>query len=150
MSQWTHVCGCIRVDAIQGLTSKIDFKKILGNIIEYETDGEWNTKLPLGSEGSIKYDIWTNSDMGEMYAYTISIFGDLRDYEDKEEIKEWFKNVCLNSGLMIRDAVLSIQVEYKSKIILWYDAGYGKQRIEGIEVQKNSMNKKEEGNGTDL
>jgi len=138
MSQWTHVCGCIRVDAIKGLTSKIDFKKILGNIIEYETDGEWSTKLPLGSEGSIKYDIWTNSDMGEMYAYTISIFGDLRNYENKEEIKEWFKNVCLNSGLMIRDAVLSIQVEYKSKIILWYDAGYGKQRIEGIEVQKNS------------
>lgn len=54
MSQWTHVCGCIRVDAIRGLIGDTPstLQKKLGRIVEYEDD-DYETTLPCGSEGSI-------------------------------------------------------------------------------------------------
>lgn len=54
-----------------------------------------------------------------MAAFTIPIYGDLRDYSNIEEIKSWFNGVCDSIG-MIRDAVISIDVEYGAQEIVRY------------------------------
>lgn len=126
MSQWTHVCGCIRIDSIthQGMEEKI--KEALGDIISYDSpSNDWDMAdccpelfTPFGSEGGIKYSIWENPKHNHIAAYTVSIWGDLRDYQNVDEIKQWFNKVLYNSNLIIRDAVLSVDVEYQGKTIL--------------------------------
>ena len=120
MSQWTHVCGCIRVDAIRGLMGDTPstLQKKLGRIVEYE-DEDYETTLPCGSEGSIQYDIIVNPHKEDLAAYVVPIWGDLRDYSNVEEIKNWFNGVC-DSIVMIRDAVISIDVEYGTQEIVRY------------------------------
>ena len=105
MSIWTHVCGCIRVDSIRiGVEKDKDHDKIVHAI---------ERGIPCGSEGPIKYDIWINRDRSCIAAYTVSIFGDLRDYDDIEEIESWFRNACEN--LLVRNAVIHIEVENGNK-----------------------------------
>lgn len=120
MSQWTHVCGCIRVDAIRGLMGDTPstLQKKLGRIVGYE-DEDYETTLPCGSEGSIRYDIIENPDESAMAAFAIPIYGDLRDYSNVDEIKKWFNDVCKSIGL-VRDAVISIDVEYGAQEIVRY------------------------------
>lgn len=117
MSIWTHVNGNIRIDSInRGLTEEI--QQTLGKIITFE-DSDYTTNLPCGSEGSIEYKIWENPDVSDLTAYSISIFGDLRDYENTEEIKNWFIKIL--KDFCIRDAILTITVEENNTIILIYD-----------------------------
>lgn len=120
MSQWTHVCGCIRVDAIRGIIGDAPetLRIKLGKIVRYE-DEDYETTLPCGSEGSIQYDIIVNPDKQDLAAYVVPIWGDLRGYSNVEEIKNWFNGVCDSIG-MIRDAVLSIDVEYGTQEIVRY------------------------------
>ena len=108
MSVWTHVAGCIRVDSFRFMPQP-DFKKIFVKELWDEKDeGECN--MPNGSEGSLDYRIIRNPDA--MSAYTIAIFGDLRDFgkEDKEELVNWWNRV-LNECGMIRQAVLQVIFE---------------------------------------
>lgn len=111
MSKWTHVCGCIRVDALRIVeTNGVErIKSIL----------EEKTKLPCGSEGSIKYEILVNPDEYSTAAYTIPVWGDLRDYDDVAEIENWFNEVC--GKLIIRNAVLNIDVELGEKKTITYE-----------------------------
>lgn len=110
MSQWTHVAGCIRVDAVRIINDPInDIKKVLGKIVRYG-DSDWDTTIPCGSEGSLKYQIIENPDKNCMAAYCIPIWGDLRDYSNVEEIENWFNSCCEN--LIVRNAVLNIDVEF--------------------------------------
>ena len=128
MSQWTHVCGCIRIDCIdhEGVNSKIE--EIFGKTLYYRSPyWEWelqdsNPELytPTGSEGGIEYDVWENPEKSHLASHTISIWGDLRDYCSVDKITEWFNKILYGSGLLIRDAVLSIDVEYQSKTVLLY------------------------------
>lgn len=121
MSYWTHVCGCIRVDSLR--LNKEDNQKdnerieeVLGKIIQFDDiEWDWNitkkykTKLPMGSEGSLKYSIMNNP-LYCIAAHVITIWGDLRDYgeemEDIQYIEDWFNDVC--SKFNIRQAVLTI------------------------------------------
>ena len=110
MSTWTHVSGCIRVDSFSFMPQP-DFKKIFVKSLWNEKDeGECN--MPNGSEGSLDYRIIRNPDPDAMSAYTIAIFGDLRDFgkEDKEELVNWWNRV-LNECGMIRQAVLQVIFE---------------------------------------
>ena len=110
MSTWTHVSGCIRVDSFPFMQQP-DFKKIfVKNLWDEKDDGECN--MPNGSEGSLDYRIIRNPDPDAMSAYTIAIFGDLRDFgkEDKEELVNWWNRV-LNECGMIRQAVLQVIFE---------------------------------------
>ena len=112
MSIWTHVCGCIRVDAMR--SSKIDDVREIENITEklgkivLPLSKDKNTTLPCGSEGSIEYRIISNEDLSNIAAYNIPIWGDLRDYDSVDEIEKWFRDVC--SKLDVRDAVIEIVV----------------------------------------
>ena len=134
MSQWTHVCGCIRIDCFhhEYVNSKIE--EILGKILRYESE-MWGWELqdsnpelytPTGSEGGVEYDVWVNPDKCCVPSHTISIWGDLRDYCSVTQITDWFNKILYHSGLLIRDAVLSIDVERAAKTVLLYKDGADK------------------------
>lgn len=132
MSQWTHVAGCIRYDWLQipGVP-EMDFDKVLG------TPGDLDhmediRNIPAGSEGSIQYEVITNSNHSAIAAYNVVIWGDLRGFADGNvpDIKEWFGR-AINATFkiwiagkqqemrpMIRSAVLKIDVEYGPTYIL--------------------------------
>jgi hypothetical protein len=111
MSVWTHVNGSVRVDGFL-YSRENEIKKALGKIVNYDDD-DWDTDLPCGSEGSLKYTVWTNPDESHIAKHTINIFGDLRDYNDSESIKEWFESVIKKlNPFSIRDAVLTVDVEF--------------------------------------
>lgn len=129
MSQWTHVCGCIRIDRLFDDVNCETIQNALGKALKWESPAEmWDEAenyperyTPTGSEGGIEYDIWENPNHSCMAAYTVSIWGDLRDYNSVNEITNWFNKVLYDSSLIIRDAVLSIDVEYQCKATLVYN-----------------------------
>lgn len=128
MSQWTHICGCVRIDSFFGSTTKAKIEEVFGKILRYESpywewelqDGNPELYTPTGSEGGIEYDIWENPDKSCAASYTVSIWGDLRDYCSVKEISEWFNKILYGSDLPIRDAVLSIDVKWQEKAVLLY------------------------------
>ena len=99
MSQWTHVNCIIRLDGASGLLPDPDTRLL---------------DLPEGSEGGLNSHMWVNPYSSSMARYTLSVFGDLRDFGEKEakELDEWFTKVCGLKNNMIRNAVLEVRVEY--------------------------------------
>ena len=103
MSQWTHLNGQVRIDGFPGHTKKPNF----GTVCD----------VPCGSEGSVRfrYDevgtgiVWTN----------VSIWGDLRDYNDVQEIVNWISKCT--EGYIIRSGILEIDIEYAKMFILRYN-----------------------------
>lgn len=124
MSVWTHVAGVVRVDGIV-----CDFDKVFGKECLWESDNNiWDDAelnpddyMPMGSEGSLEKSVWTNPDAYCMARYTVSVFGDLRDYNDSKAIIEWFKNSC--DKVAVRQAVITIKVEGQEPIIYRYERG---------------------------
>ncbi len=121
MSQWTHVNGNIRFDALR-LTPNEDRKRLellMGKTCSCEdAESKWDEcTVPCGSEGSLCYKIYENPNESAMYAFSVSIWGDLRDYKDLEAIKKWFKNL-LTAWMGIRSAVLEVEVERQKTVIL--------------------------------
>lgn len=117
MSNWTHVAAIVRVDSLRFVEGDIDFERVFGKQISFHSDAsEWDEAmkhperfLPMGSEGSLKMQIWANPDMHSMAAYTIAIFGDLRDHDSAQAIVDWFKDKC--SELFIRQATIIAENE---------------------------------------
>jgi hypothetical protein len=66
--------------------------------------------LPLGSEGSLRKSIWVNPDKNDMASYTVTVFGDLRDHHNPDEIIDWFKGVC--SKFWVRNAIITVKNEW--------------------------------------
>lgn len=111
MSVWTHVAGVIRVDCLRCLGKKPDFNKIfVSEVWNENTFGTCN--MPMGSEGSLDFRVIENPNSASLAAYTVVIFGDLRDFgaEDIHKIEDWWDNVLEQCG-MIRQAILQIQPE---------------------------------------
>ena len=80
--------------------------------------------MPCGSEGSIEFVLHENPSHTSLAAFGVHVFGDLRDFgsdEDVEKIREWFKRVTTTAGVMVRSAILEINVEYGDAIILRYE-----------------------------
>lgn len=131
MSIWTHVAGIIRVDGLRiDDDYNPDWDKIIGKELNCEdpkvvrkirSDYIKNpeTFMPCGSEGSLKKVIWENPDKSSLAGYTVSIFGDLRDYSDLVKIEKWFTKVC--SKLWIRDAVITADCELGSRFTAYWD-----------------------------
>lgn len=122
MSNWTHVAGIIRIDDIRIGNTTPDFDKIIGKECLYESADEvWEDAdkhpqdyLPMGSEGSLKKSVWINPDRSCVAAYTVSIFGDLRDHDDPNAIIRWFKDKIreLCERFIIRQATITVDNEY--------------------------------------
>jgi len=129
MSQWTHVCGCIRYDALRmdGMPYSTieDIKKLVGNTVSFDDpEKKWDKcNVPCGSEGSIQFVFWSNPSPNSLSAFTVAVFGDLRNFgkDDVPKIREWFNKVTTGKGVMVRNAIVEICVEYeKEPIILRY------------------------------
>ncbi len=120
MSKWTHVNGAIRFDCLRGAIpghNRQGIEKILGSTCDFgDPDHVWKAcTVPKGSEGSIQFAIHENPNKDAISAFMVQIWGDLRNYEDYEEIKEWFygiPNRAKESSICIRSAVLEIDIEY--------------------------------------
>ena len=118
MSIWTHVVGNIRVDGIPNVNCSVDdIKAKLGKICTFE-HWEDDVNLPCGSEGSLQYDV-IEYDYG-MPWITIPIWGDLRDFNDTEMIKSWWRNTLKDIGI-IRDAVLLLYIDRNIPVVLTHN-----------------------------
>ena len=114
-----HVAGIIRIDAIRPLlSSEPDFDGLIGKECRFDSpEAVWRDAcehpedfLPMGSEGSLRKSVWVNPSESSMAAYTVSVFGDLRDFDASHEIVEWFKEVC--DGLCVRNAVITVEDDF--------------------------------------
>ena len=122
MSQWTHVNASFRLDSF-GRTEDEELINIFGKSIDFyhmdeiEYDEDWEVKdkdkyLPMGSEGTLEMSIWHNPNESCIASTTVSIFGDLRDYGDYEEIEKWFNKCCDAFGSIgIRQSFCQVNVE---------------------------------------
>lgn len=119
MSEWTHVTGHIRVNALVFDKSLIEDNRrtlegTIGKPVSYEelgTKKDKESRVPKGSEGSlcIKYN---HNDLCDVAFWEISIWGDLRDYSDddiKSNLIPWFKDIC--KVLPIRGAILEAHTD---------------------------------------
>ena len=126
MSNWTHVAGIIRVDDLRLGDKDLDFEDLIGREILYESPfEEWENAdnyperyLPIGSEGSLQMSVWTNPDKSDLAAYTVSIFGDLRDHDSAQEIVDWFKKIC--EKFLVRSAVIVAENERNGQVSWTY------------------------------
>lgn len=117
MSVWCQVAGIIRVDDIRWSDSEpeLDFDELIGKECIYGSDvSVWDEQekypekyMPMGSEGSLQKSIWINPDKAYMDAYTVSIFGSLRDRREIDWIIEWFKKVC--DKVCVRQATITVE-----------------------------------------
>lgn len=91
MSIWTHVNCNFRLADYQVVSDK-DIYKVFGKQLLWgeEFNGE-EYYLPMGLEESLHINIFRGNEYLD-----VSVFGDLRAYEDFDEIGEWF-NKCCNS-----------------------------------------------------
>lgn len=122
MSIWTHVAGVIRVDWLRIFDDdgKAEIEKIIGKPCLYN---DWypETTIPCGSEGSLEYSIHENPNKHALAAYVVSIWGDLRDYDNVDAIGEWFKDICVKCGA-VRNAVIQIECENGVRSVIEYNA----------------------------
>ena len=122
MSKWLHVAGVLRVDDLRILQEDINFEEVIGKTLTFDDIWEGTPMysefkadpskfLPLGSEGSLQMSVWKNPDMHTTAAYTVSIFGDLRDCTDCNAIITWFQDIVTSKNLLIRQAVITVENE---------------------------------------
>lgn len=112
MSQWTHVNAMIRIDGIKDMSIPPD----LGCIVDFDNNvGMWGAcDIPCGSEGSLHHSIDT---VGEgLVLWNVYVWGDLRDYDNREEIMEYLNRII--KGQLVRSGVAEINVEYQETIVL--------------------------------
>ena len=119
MSNWAHVAGIIRIDGFKDKETVHHFDALLGKEIHWDSSSreEWkfamehkDLYLPMGSEGSLYKHIWKNPNKNSYTRYTVSIFGDLRDYWGSEKIIEWFQAIC--QKFHIRQATITVREDY--------------------------------------
>lgn len=126
MSNWTHVAATARIDSLAFLMPELDFENVFGKALDYDSpDYMWAEQendpekyLPMGSEGTLKMMVWANPDTSYAARYTVTIFGDLRDHYDPQEIVDWFKRKL--KGLIIRQAVITVENEWRGTITWTY------------------------------
>lgn len=151
MSTWTHVAATFRVDGLRPLgDGEPDWDAVLGRETyeprDYDILGEerrWyresvtdaeehpDAYMPFGSEGSLHRSVWVNPDESHMAAYVVTVFGDLRDYDDVEAIRKWFAKVC--GRCLVRQAVCDVVVDCWSELRheTWSHADVCGERAEG-------------------
>ena len=124
MSVWAHVAGVVRIDDLRiDNSNPPDFDEIFGAEFDYEEMYDihyYSGKImPCGSEGTLHKSVYINPDCSEASAYTVSIFGDLRDFYSSKEIIDWFTD-CLKD-LLVRQASILVEIESENSVFAIYD-----------------------------
>lgn len=127
MSNWTHVAAVVRIDGIELLGNRPDPYKIFGkeclwdDICEVweDADNYPEDYLPMGSEGSLQMSIWENPDKESLASTTVTIFGDLRDHDDPQEIVDWFKEKL--KRVCVRQATITVKNERNGTVNWTYE-----------------------------
>lgn len=137
MSVWTHVSGNIRIDWLfLGSESEEDavnqIRESFGDTVTFDTLGLISCSVPCGSEGSLQYKVVINEGSNSISFCNVVIWGDLRDYDDYQEIFDWIKDSC--KKFMVRGCAVSIEIEYDSTYLVY--GSYG--AIKMIEIPRES------------
>jgi hypothetical protein len=130
MSQWTHVTGCIRFDFLPGFGNpKAELSEAFGRTCEFDDPPSvWKLcTVPCGSEGSVQYKIDRTGTGNSLAWGVVYVWGDLRHYQDAQEIYEWLKKSCANKA--VRGCAVKIEIEY-GKSYLVYDTPIGLAMME--------------------
>lgn len=111
MSVWTHVAAIVRVDALR--------------IPGFRDPNVANhfSRVPMGSEGGLTVEVVTNPDTSHMSAYTVAIFGDLRDYHESQSIIDWLNERCNalpDRGGFVRQASAEVWTEGQEPVLWRY------------------------------
>lgn len=120
MSNWTHVAAVFRIDDLAFTDNRPDLDKVFGKECiwgddfsafcrEHDKQREHpEDYLPMGSEGSLHKSVWENPDDSAAAHWTVTVWGDLRDHENAEEIETWFRGCCNQLKFWLRQAVLTV------------------------------------------
>ena len=132
MSRWTHLGGIIRLDNMlrllkNGAPTAKDVIKILLEDAPKGSEGGCNFHfVEWPTEDDYKKRDHTNVCSGAIYWGDAIISADLRDVGNEEKeieaIKQWFTGLAKkfkDGHLMMRQAVLEIEVEYKYNRVLY-------------------------------
>lgn len=135
MSQWAHVTAIFRIDSID---NDLDISQVIGDPLEdmdYDESYEEHF-LPTGSEGSLEYSLWENPDPNCLAKYTLSVFGDLRDFVNVNRIKRWFEETCVRIEFL-RQAVCTIHLEHDKITTLTYS--YDSRKASAVIHENNYL-----------
>lgn len=125
MSIWAHVAAVIRYDdlRIPGMPTMGHPQKFLGRSYKPYEYGNLSKRehcdMPCGSEGSLEWNINENPDRSCLAAYVVTVHGDLRDYEDWDEIEAYLNRIT--EGKMVRQGTATVEVEGRE--IRYYSLG---------------------------
>ena len=132
MSVWSHVAAIVRIDGLRSLgEDEPNWNVIFGKECLFESPSEvWDDAckhpekyLPMGSEGTLQKSVWVNPDRSYAAAYTVSIFGDLRDHKDVDGLINWFKDIVINK-VWTRQASITIDnILYSPGTVTWAYTG---------------------------
>ena len=119
MSNWAHICGLIRIDS--GFIDDNMTIKDIDKMIKQEITKNLKKDLPKGTEGPLNYRIVkTNTDPNSVVWGFVSVFGDLRDFENAYKFDSWIKNFgkSLNINICeVRDLCIKVYTERKELVI---------------------------------
>jgi hypothetical protein len=127
MSQWTHVAGIIRLDALMqtddaiGDGVRLSFGKTA--VFDDPPEARSAVTVPCGSEGSLQYTVHKGvyGNNAASWGHMV-IWGDLRNYDDTDAIVKWIQESVerlkiYNIGAF-RGLVIQIEVEGISNTIV--------------------------------
>ncbi len=119
MAVWTHIGGIIRLDNLPMIP--YDGGALMGKALQLTEEQaiEWlSANAPIGSEGGLTFYAKRTQTVEEnstgLVWGSVSFAGDLRDYDDTEEVKQWLINAAamlLGKLTVIRNAAVTIEVE---------------------------------------
>lgn len=128
MSTWTSVAAVARIlsfrvnDYFEYESKADELADHFGKEVHFSSPEEvWKDYLrhrdkymPTGSEGSLARIVYENPDHSHMEAYTVTIFGNLRDYSTPSDIVEWFKSKLRNmpNDWMVSQAMITAETDF--------------------------------------
>lgn len=129
MSQWTHVNAAIRYNYLDMLQAKNPIENgvfgtphdYYGNAPEGFASFPGSPSIPFGSEGSLDYRVTKTGEENSLASRTVIFWGDLRDYDDVEELRKYFNKVIDSSKYTVRTGVLEIGVEGSPNRVYLFD-----------------------------
>lgn len=114
MSRWTHVAGLVRIDSLHPSWQPM-------------VDARLARGLPFGSEGPVQYQVVSaRSSSSGITAGYVSIWGDLRDFGDADDIEcvvQWLDESLRYEDWQpwfVRQGVVQIEDEHGENSLTWH------------------------------